>query len=177
MYWLFPTMKTLREKFKIQRFSPWHNMKVGSSSPISDFVGLWVNMQRIWSPPWFLILSFVLERDSVPVCSWGAPAAPAWALHPPGRHPSLRGCVCLPGGFRSYSSSTPSLSWSRILTRRSITLSTLHPPNLENMPPSPQGMNSEQNCSQYFVTCQREGWRAERASSGFSFSLCQLFWA
>lgn len=144
-------------------------MKVGGSTPISDFVGLWVNMQSIWSPPSFLILSYVLGRCSVPVCSRGA-SSPSLAPTPP--HEDVR---AFPGLQEAYSS-TPSLSWSRILTRRSITLSTLHPPNLESVPPSPQGMHSEQSWHRYFVICQREGWRPRESTCGFSFSVCRLFW-
>ena len=159
-------MKTLREKFKIQRFRPWHNMKVGGSSPVLDYVGLWVNMQRTWSPPWFLILSFVLERCSVPECSWGVPAAPAWPPPLPARVRGFPGASGVSVGQHQVSLDLEFWHF------RSITLSTLQPPNLENMPPSPQGMNSEQNCSQYFVICQREGWRAEREHPLVSASVC-----
>ena len=129
MYQLSPTVKTLREKFKIQRFRPWHNMKVGGSSPVSDYVGLWVNMQRTWSPPWFLILSFVLERCSVPECSWGVPAAPAWPPPLPARVRGFPGASGVSVGQHQVSLDLEFWHF------RSITLSTLQPPNLENMPP------------------------------------------
>lgn len=153
------------------KFRDSHNMKVGGSSPISDFVGLWVNMQRIWSPPWFLILSFVLERCSVPVCSRGAPAAPAWP-------PALPARMCvLPRGFRRHI----------VQHQISLDLEFWHVGVLHYQPYIHQTWKA---CPPALRACilsragpsisslaRERGGGPRESTCGFSFGVCQLFWA
>lgn len=112
-------------------------MKVQGYGSVSSYLGLWVNIQRIWSPLQFLV--FILfyfyfnQKFSMPLCSWGTFSSYRLDLF-------LLECAWFPQGFRIYSGSIVShlsLTWICNLneTHKNNRLLTSHPKKLENVSP------------------------------------------